>query len=279
MKSLYPLILILVFIESAYSQERIKPERIEFLIENPVKLTKADGWCINNDGEWTKNTNILSKRHESLNKGYPPDYNFEYLYFNKFNYNNITFYCLVFKKIKTLYLYSSIKEDPFLTNEIHFFIFRPEYYQSMIDFVNSKTQGLIFLKPVALGYCSALTSEYISENQVKFKITNKIESYFDFLSTVESKASNTWERDKKTRKLYKSFDNYLQKSIEKSDSYYNQNNQFAINNAIVNGQEVIRFLLPFNNMYYSDEDAFIKNIFTKKYFEVPRSEFMDLIIN
>lgn len=279
MKKFYQIILMLVFFISAYSQERIKPERIEFLIDNPVKLSKADGWCINDNGEWTKNSNILSKRYENLNKGYPSDYNFEYLYFNKFNYNNIMFYCLIYKKIKTLYLYSAIKEDPFLTNQIHFLIFRHEHYLSMIDFVNSKTQGLIFLKPIALGYCSALISDYISENQVKYEITNKIKSYFDIISTVENKALNTWERDRKTRKLYKSYDNYLQRSIEKSDSYYNNNNLFAINNTIINGIDVIRFLLPFKDMYYSSEEDMIKNIFTKKYFEVPRNEFVNVIIN
>jgi hypothetical protein len=276
MKKSNLLILMILFFISVYSQERTSAERIEFLIDNPIKLTRADGWRINDEGDWTKNQNIMSGNYEDIWNSLPTNFNFKEFYFNKFEYKNNLYYCLILEKFQTRYEYPSIREDPFLTNEIHYFIFRPEHYLSFVEFINNKQQGIKLIKPIAEGECSSLTSE-LTDKYVRFEMTKKLEFYFDLLKYAISSSQFVWENDRKTRKLYKTYDDYLKSRIEEHDTLKNDNRAFAIN-YLINGKEVFRFLLPFYNMSFTDENR-VKNLFTNTYFEVPRNEFINILVD
>jgi hypothetical protein len=277
MKKLYPLILILVFFVSAYSQERIKPERIEFLIDNPNKLTRADGWRVNNEGDWTKNQNIISGEHEDIWNSLPTRFNFKEFYFNKFEYGNCIYYCLIVDKFQTRYKYPAIAADPFLTDEIQYYIFREEHYLSLLDFINNKEKGIKFIKPIAVGECNSYFSD-LTDKYIRFEMTKKLQFYYDLLKIIEKSTSNIWESSRKIRRLYKTYDNYLKNRIEEHDTSSNNNPAFAINYQVFNDKEIIRFLLPFDSTFIDDlEDA--KDDFANRYFEVPQNKFVKILIN
>ena len=276
MKRFYLLSIIVVIFFPIYSQERESAERIEFIIESPPKMAKADGWRLNSEGDWNKNQNIMSGRNEDIWNSIPSNFNFKEFYFNKFEYRNNIYYCLIIEKFQRRFKYPSIKIDPFKTDEVHFFIYKSNTYLSLVNFFNNKTQGIKFIQPIAQGECSSY-GYTLSDKYIRLTMKKKLEFYYELLEIVKNGSLRIWEDSRKIRKSYKTYDKYLDSRIEENDSRESDKYSFALNYQIINDNEIIRFLLPYYNMSYSNEEK-VKKLFTNTYFEVFRSEFANILI-
>lgn len=223
------------------AQSRENKEIVQFSSKSE-KLTKAIGWKQDKvTGKWIENKNVIYDRKCPSYLVSHVSQNFKWLQFATILIGGQKYYILLYEQLGGEYKYPHIQEDWVEDLRTHYFILTPNEYENIKKQIDLKS----------------------GEN---IKITSKMSGYLSNRSNILGGEYSYNEEN-----LLAKINNAIEKQGYSKTC-------FVLNAQVVDGQEVVRFRLPEEDLSLDKDCSFVERNFKTEYFEVNASDFKKILI-
>jgi hypothetical protein len=216
------------------AQRRENKETVQFSSKSK-KLTEATGWEQNKEtGKWIENKNVI---YNSKCPSYWVSHvsqNFKWIQFATITNGGQKYYVFLYEQLGGEYKYPNIQKDWEEDKRTCFFILTPTEYENLKKQIDLKTGENIKIKSKISGYISD-----------RYKILGGEHLYNE--ENLLAKITNAIEKPGFSETC------------------------FVLNSQVVDGQEVVRFILP-------ESCYFVEDYMKTKYFEVKATDFKTILI-
>jgi len=228
---------------NSFSQSRVNKVNLEFDTYSQ-KIYSATGWKLNETtGSWVSNDNLISSdepKTAQLFKSHNSN-NFNWIQINKVTKDNTEYYILIYECLSGKYKYPHIKQDWEEEVRVYYIILNTSQYTSLKACVFKQSAENLELKIKSNNIYNFMTDAY--------EILGGEHLYNE--ANLLSKITKEFEQTN-------------------PDCYHS----FVINSQLVDGEMVVRFMLPKHGCFIENTSAL-----RSEYFELTKEKFLSLFID